>query len=563
MSKTVYKSKSDIKEAVMAAAGKAVADGVFAEDAILPAFNIETPADRQHGDYAVNAALAWAKALHMAPVKIAQALVERFDFTDTYIDRCEIAGPGFMNFYLNDKYYADILMNIEDEGENYGRSYYGQNKRVLIEFVSANPTGPMHIGNARGGAIGDCLASVMDFAGYQVSREFYVNDAGNQIEKFKISLEARYLQLFDSSVEIPEDAYLGDDITQHAKNFAAIHGDKYVSADSDERKQALCDYALPLNIQKLHDDLEKYRITYDKWFLESTLHNNGAIGKIVGALTEKGHTYEQEGAIWFRSTTFGEDKDRVLLRANGVPTYVVPDIAYHYNKLEERKYDIAIDVLGADHHGYIPRMRAALEALEVDPDRFQAIIMQMVRLVKNGETYKLSKRSGKAITLETLLDEIPIDAARFFFNLREPNSHLEFDLDLAIEQSSQNPVYYVQYANARICSIIKNIGETENIDDMFKDVDLSLLKAEEERELIRLLSTLDDEIILSAKKYDPSKITRYSYEVATLFHKFYNACHVRCDDRELMKARLFLCKCTKQVIGNVLGMLKITAPESM
>ncbi len=563
MSKTVYKSKSDIKEAVMAAAGKAVADGVFAEDAILPAFNIETPADRQHGDYAVNAALAWAKALHMAPVKIAQALVERFDFSDTYIDRCEIAGPGFMNFYLNDKYYADILMNIEDEGENYGRSDYGQNKRVLIEFVSANPTGPMHIGNARGGAIGDCLASVMDFAGYQVSREFYVNDAGNQIEKFKISLEARYLQLFDSSVEIPEDAYLGDDITQHAKNFAAIHGDKYVSADSDERKQALCDYALPLNIQKLHDDREKYRITYDKWFLESTLHNNGAIGKIVGALTEKGHTYEQEGAIWFRSTTFGEDKDRVLLRANGVPTYVVPDIAYHYNKLEERKYDIAIDVLGADHHGYIPRMRAALEALEVDPDRFQAIIMQMVRLVKNGETYKLSKRSGKAITLETLLDEIPIDAARFFFNLREPNSHLEFDLDLAIEQSSQNPVYYVQYANARICSIIKNIGETENIDDMFKDVDLSLLKAEEERELIRLLSTLDDEIILSAKKYDPSKITRYSYEVATLFHKFYNACHVRCDDRELMKARLFLCKCTKQVIGNVLGMLKITAPESM
>lgn len=563
MSKTVNKSKSDIKEIVMSAAGRAVADGLFSADALLPSFNIETPADSQHGDYAVNAAMAWAKALHMAPVKIAQILVDRFDFSDTYIDRCEIAGPGFMNFYLNDRYYADILKNIDEEGENYGRSDYGQHKRVLIEFVSANPTGPMHIGNARGGAIGDCLASVMDYAGYDVSREFYVNDAGNQIEKFKISLEARYLQIYDPSVQIPEDAYLGDDIVQHAKNFAAIHGDKFVNADSEERKQALCDYALPLNIQKLHDDLEKYRITFDKWFLESTLHKNGAIKKVVDALTEKGHTYEQDGAIWFRSTTFGEDKDRVLVRASGVPTYVVPDIAYHYNKLEERKFDIAIDVLGADHHGYVPRMRAALEALGVDPNRLEAIIMQMVRLVKNGETYKLSKRSGKAITLETLLDEIPIDAARFFFNLREPNSHLEFDLDLAIEQSSQNPVYYVQYANARICSIMKNIGESEDVDKLFDDVDLTLLKADEERELIRLLSTLDEEIILSAKKYDPSKITRYSYDVATLFHKFYNACHVKCENRELMKARLFLCKCTRQVICNVLSMLKITAPETM
>ena len=563
MSKTVNKSKSDIKEIVMNAANKAIDDGIFSADAELPQFNVETPADRQHGDYAVNAAMAWAKALRMPPVKIAAALHERFDLTDTYIDKCEIAGPGFLNFYLNDKYYADILLNIDEEGDDYGRSDYGQKKRVLIEFVSANPTGPMHIGNARGGAIGDCLASVMDFAGYEVAREFYVNDAGNQIEKFKVSLEARYLQIYDSTVEIPEDAYLGEDIVQHAKNFAAIHGDKYVNADSEERKQALCDFALPLNIQKLHDDLKKYRIEFDKWFLESTLHNNGAINTIVNTLTEKGHTYEQEGAIWFRSTTFGEDKDRVLVRANGVPTYVVPDIAYHYNKLEERKFDIAIDVLGADHHGYVPRMRAALEALGVDSTRFDVIIMQMVRLVKNGETYKLSKRSGKAITLETLLDEIPIDAARFFFNLREPNSHLEFDLDLAIEQSSENPVYYVQYANARICSIMKNIGETENIDEMLKNVDLTLLKSSEERELIRLLSTLDEEIILSAKKYDPSKITRYSYDVATLFHKFYNACHVRCDDRELMKARLFLCKCTKQVICNVLNMLKITTPETM
>lgn len=563
MSKTVNKAKDDIKEIILSAAGRAVSDGVFDANSALPAFAIEIPADSQHGDYAVNAAMVWAKELHMAPRKIAEILSERFDFGGTYIERCEIAGPGFINFYLNDKYNADILLNIENDGADYGRSDFGKNKRVLIEYVSANPTGPMHIGNARGGAIGDCLASVMDFAGYDVSREFYVNDAGNQIEKFKTSLEARYLQIYNPAVEIPEDAYLGEDIVIHAKNFAAIHGNKYVNTSSEERKQALCDYALPLNIQKLHDDLAKYRINYDKWFLESTLHNNGAIGKVVNALTERGKTFEQDGAIWFRSTEFGDEKDRVLVRANGIPTYLVPDIAYHYNKLEERKFDIAIDVLGADHHGYVPRMRAALEALDVDPNRLEVIIMQMVRLVKNGETYKLSKRSGKAITLETLLDEIPIDAARFIFNMREPNSHLEFDLDLAIEQSSQNPVYYVQYANARICSIMKNIAETENLDELLCNVDLTLLKSSEEKELIRLLSTLDEEIIQSAKKLDPSKITRYAYDVATLFHKFYNSCHVKCDDRELMKARLFLCKCTQQVIQNVLSMLKISAPEVM
>ena len=356
---------------------------------------------------------------------------------------------------------------------------------------------------------------------------------------------------------------MGDDITAHAKAFAEIHGDKYVTATEEERRDALCDFALPKNIQKLKDDLLKYRITYDRWYLESDLHNSGAVTEIIEKLKASGYTYEQEGALWLKSTEFGDEKDRVLMRANGVPTYLVPDIAYHYDKLVTRNFDKAIDILGADHHGYIARMMAALTALGVDANRLKIVIMQMVRLVKNGETYKLSKRSGKAITLETLLDEIPIDAARFFFNLREPNSHLEFDLDLAIEQSSQNPVYYVQYANARICSIMKNIGETQNVDDLLVNVDLSLLKADEERELIRLLSTLDDEIILSAKKYDPSKITRYSYDVATLFHKFYNACHVKCDDIELMKARLYLCKCTKQVIGNVLSMLKINAPETM
>lgn len=562
MSKIVNKAVSDIKNALIEAAGKAVADEKFAA-VELPSFSVEVPADRTHGDYAVNAAMVWSRALRNAPRKIAETLAEYFDFSDTYIDRFEIAGPGFINFFLNSRYYSDILKDVEQQGDRYGRSDYGSGKSVLVEFVSANPTGPMHIGNARGGALGDCLAAVLDYAGYKVDREFYINDSGNQIEKFKTSLETRYLQIYDSSIEMPEDAYFGDDIVQHAARFNELYGDKYVNADSEERRNALCEYALPLNIQKLHDDLEKYRINYDCWFKESSLHNSGAVERTVQMLKESGHTYEQEGALWFKSTDFGEEKDRVLVRANGVPTYFVPDIAYHYNKLVERKYDIAIDILGADHHGYIPRMKGAMEALGVDPDRLDMVIMQMVRLVKDGETYKLSKRSGKAITLETLLDEVPIDAARLFFNLREPNSHLEFDLDLAVEQSSQNPVYYVQYAHARICSILKNLS-AQGIE--YREVcaeDLDVLTESAEREIIRQLSILEDEVVTSAKQYDPSRITRYVIELATLFHRYYNACRVKCDDERVMYARLFLCVQVRQVINNVLNMLNISAPEVM
>ncbi len=562
MSKIVNKAVSDIKNALIEAAGKAVADEKFAA-VELPSFSVEVPADRTHGDYAVNAAMVWSRALRNAPRKIAETLAEYFDFSDTYIDRFEIAGPGFINFFLNSRYYSDILKDVEQQGNRYGRSDYGSGKSVLVEFVSANPTGPMHIGNARGGALGDCLAAVLDYAGYKVDREFYINDSGNQIEKFKTSLETRYLQIYDSSIEMPEDAYFGDDIVQHAARFNKLYGDKYVNADSEERRNALCEYALPLNIQKLHDDLEKYRINYDCWFKESSLHNSGAVERTVQMLKESGHTYEQEGALWFKSTDFGEEKDRVLVRANGVPTYFVPDIAYHYNKLVERKYDIAIDILGADHHGYIPRMKGAMEALGVDPDRLDMVIMQMVRLVKDGETYKLSKRSGKAITLETLLDEVPIDAARLFFNLREPNSHLEFDLDLAVEQSSQNPVYYVQYAHARICSILKNLS-AQGIE--YREVcaeDLDVLTESAEREIIRQLSILEDEVVTSAKQYDPSRITRYVIELATLFHRYYNACRVKCDDERVMYARLFLCVQVRQVIKNVLNMLNISAPEVM
>ncbi len=562
MSKIVHLAEAQIKEIIQNAVGQAIQNGEL-PDGELPAFHVEIPADRSHGDYASNAAMAGAKVFRRAPVQIAQALCRNMHFENTYITKCEIAGPGFLNFTLSDRYYSDILRDAAMCGENYGRSDFGKSQKILVEFVSANPTGPMHIGNARGGALGDCLASVLDAAGYTVSREFYVNDAGNQIEKFKTSLEARYLQLFDPTVTMPEDAYLGEDIIEHAKAFAAIHKDAYVQKSSKERQNALCDFALPKNIAKLQSDLAKYRITYDTWFKESELHNSGAVKEIIQKLIDSGHTYTQDGALWFKSTDFGEDKDRVLVRANGIPTYFVPDIAYHYNKLVTRGFDIAIDVLGADHHGYVPRMRAALQALGIDPQRLDVVIMQMVRLIKNGETYKLSKRSGKAITLETLLDEVPIDAARMFFNLREPNSHLEFDLDLAVSENAQNPVYYVQYAHARICSIIRKLESEGICVPEPEKLNLDALQAPEERELIRHIGAYTGQIITAARDYNPAVITRYAIDLATLFHKFYNACPVKSASPDLRDARLFLCNVTKSVIKNVLTLLKITAPESM
>ena len=562
MSQIVEAAHQQVREVLLRALGEAVAAGELPNEPI-PAFAVEVPGDRTHGDLAANIAMVSARALHRAPRQIAEALLAHLSLADTYLERAEVAGPGFLNFFLSPAFYAGVTEDVLRQEEHYGRSDHGQGQRILVEFVSANPTGPMHIGNARGGALGDCLASVLNAAGYEASREFYVNDAGNQIEKFKLSLETRYLQLFDPSVEMPEDAYLGEDITAHARAFAELYGDRYVHEDSEVRRQALCDFALPENIQKLKDDLAKYRIHYDRWFLESSLHESGAVMAIVEKLRELGHTYEQDGAVWFRSTAFGDEKDRVLVRANGIPTYLVPDIAYQYNKLVERGYDIAIDVLGADHHGYVPRMRAALQALGVDPKRLDVIIMQMVRLVKNGEVYKLSKRSGKAITLETLLDEVPIDAARFFFNQREPNTHLEFDMDLAVEQSSQNPVYYVQYAHARICSIFKKYAAEGNTYVRAGAGELEALNAPEERELIRHLAALTGEIVAAADERDPSRMTRYSTELATLFHKFYNNCRIFGAEEPLLRARLTLCEAVAIVLRNVLTLLGIEAPESM
>lgn len=562
MSKMVKEVENKLYEAIENAVKSAIKNGDLPQ-ADMPKFIIEKPADKKNGDFSSNIAMAGARAFHQAPRMIAEAIVKNFSLDGGYIDRCEIAGPGFINFYLSDKYYSDVLKDIVASGDSYGRSDYGEGKKILVEFVSANPTGPMHIGNARGGAIGDCLASVLDAAGYDVQREFYVNDAGNQIEKFATSLEVRYLQECGKDVELPEDAYHGEDITVHARNFFSEVGDKYAECDSQERRDALVAYALPKNIAGLEADLGKYRIKYDKWFRESTLHKDGSVQKVIEALKERGVTYEQDGALWFKASEFGNDKDIVLIRANGIPTYIVPDIAYHYNKLVTRGYDKAIDVLGADHHGYIPRMKAALTALGLDADRLDIVIMQMVRLVRNGETIKLSKRSGKAITLNTLLEEIPIDAARFFFNLREPNSHFDFDLELAAKQSSENPVYYVQYAHARICSIIKKAAE-EGIEVVTPSAEvLNRLNSDEERDLISHLAGLTDEIIGAAKNYDPAKITHYVIDLATLFHKFYNAHRVVSEDKELTEARLFLCTAVKNTIKNILVMLKVDVPEAM
>ena len=562
MSKIIKQTQALLKSCITDAVNKAIESDALPQSEI-PEFIIEQPADRKNGDFSSNIAMAGARAFHQAPRAIAQAICDNISLDGSLIEKYEIAGPGFINFYMADDYYSEILKDVVESGDDYGKSDYGKGKRVLVEFVSANPTGPMHIGNARGGAIGDCLASVLDAAGYDVQREFYINDAGNQIEKFATSLEVRYLQLCGKDIEMPEDAYHGEDITVHAKNFFEINGDKYADSSSDERRKALVDYALPLNIQGLEDDLKKYRIVYDKWFRESTLHNDGSVKWVIDTLKEKGATYEQEGALWFKASEYGNDKDIVLVRANGIPTYIVPDIAYHYNKLVTRGYDIAIDVLGADHHGYIPRMRAALSALGLDASRLNPVIMQMVRLVRNGETVKLSKRSGKAITLNTLLEEVPIDAARFLFNLREPNSHCDFDLELAVTKSSENPVYYVQYAHARICSIIKKAKE-QGIEacDVSQSA-LNRLNTSEERELISFLAGLTDEIITSAKAYDPARITHYVIELATLFHKFYNAHRVVSEDEELTQARLYLCTAVKNTIKNILVMLKVDVPESM
>ena len=581
MSLLVKQAIAELRTAIMDAAGRAVADGEFPA-VPLSDFNVEVPANRDFGDYSANAAMSWARDLHCAPRKIAQALIDRMELCDTFFERCEVAGAGFLNFYLRSSFNACIIQDILEKGDSYGRSDYGRGKKINVEFVSANPTGPMHMGNARGGALGDCLAAVLDFAGYDVSREFYVNDAGNQIAKFGLSLDIRYQQLFlgEDAVQLPEDSYHGEDIIERAKEFAAVNGDKYMSASEQERRQALIDFALPKNIAAMKENMAKYRINYDTWFLESTLHNDGELEETLNIMRDKGLTYEKDGALWYKNKEVLaaklreqgkseeeierlELKDEVLIRTNGNPTYFAADIAYHRNKLQIRGFDKAIDVWGADHHGHVARMKGALDAIGCNGDDLDIILMQLVRLTRDGEVVRMSKRSGKAITLVDLLEEIPIDAVRFLFNMREPGSQMDFDLDLAVEQSSQNPVYYCQYAHARICSILRKLA-SEGVEPRECTIpELALLTAPEEKELIKHLSGLTDEIIASAKNYDPAKITRYAVELATLFHKFYNACRVGVEDESLMQARLSLCLCVRTVLRNVLTMFSISVPESM
>ena len=559
--------KENIAAALLAAYQEAAADGTFPKDAAVDfrdLIRLEVPKDKQHGDFACNIAMILAKSLHMAPRAIAQTLCDRIQ-RNRDIERVEVAGAGFINFYLSSAWLYETMRQIEAEQENYGKVDIGHGKKVMVEFVSANPTGPMHMGNARGGALGDCLASVLEYAGYDVSREFYINDAGNQIEKFGNSLNARYIQELqgEDAIAFPEDGYHGDDIREHAKAFIAIHGDRYLQASEKERKAALVDYALEKNITALQEDLGKYRIHYDVWFRESALHESGAVQDAIALLTKKGYTYEEDGAFWLNCEKMGLEKNEVLVRQNGIPTYFAADIAYHINKLTTRGFDWAINIWGADHHGHVARMKKALDAAGVDGNRLDVVLMQLVRLMRDGEVVRMSKRTGKAITLSDLLEDISVDAARFFFNMRSAGSHLDFDLTLAAEQSNENPVFYVQYAHARICSILRLLEE-EGVKVLpFDEVKTALLTDESELALLKKLADLPDEITSAAKALEPARLTRYVMDLAAAFHTFYTACRVRTEDRDLMNARLKLIDSTRIVLKGVLSMLKITAPEKM
>lgn len=580
MSVIVTKAQQQIKQAVADAAALAHEKGAL-PTAELSDYAIEVPKDRAFGDYSINAAMVNSRTMRKSPRDIAAALIENINLDGTYFNRIEVAGPGFINLYISDRYYADILLDINAQGDSYGRSDYGKGETFNVEFVSANPTGPMHMGNARGGALGDCLAAVLDYAGYKVSREFYVNDAGNQIDKFGLSLDIRYQQIFlgEDAVELPEDSYHGEDIKVRAAEYAEIHGDALMSVSEAERRKALVDFALPKNIDNMKATMAKYRIEYDTWFSERTLHS-GDIKEVIDLLTAKGYTYEKEGALWYKNSVVLGDilrrqgkseeeieklelKDEVLIRSNGNPTYFAADIAYHRNKFAVRNFDHAIDLWGADHHGHVARMKGAMEAIGIDSRRLEILLFQLVNLMRDGETVRMSKRTGKAITLTDLLEEIPIDAVRFLFNMREAGSVMDFDLDLAVEQSAQNPVYYCQYAHARICSILNKLAADGVEIKACSAKQLERLSAPEERELIRHLSGLPAAIVSAAKSFDPVRVTHYVTELATLFHKFYNACRVNVEDEDLMQARIMLCVCVRDTIKNVLNMLKITAPQSM
>lgn len=580
---------------LLAAAAQAAMDAGELPQAELPAFIVEVPADTKNGDIASNLAMAGARTWRKAPRMIAEALTAHLQLENTVFERAEVAGPGFINLFLASSFWAGVVLAACSNPE-YGRTDHGKGQRYNVEFVSANPTGPMHMGNARGGALGDCLSAVLDWAGYEVTREFYINDAGNQIQKFGKSLAVRYLQHFagEQAYPLPAECYQGGDIKLLAGEFAAQQGDAYVapcqglegdalyeSEGFAALKDALVAYALPKNIANLKRDLGKYRIDYDVWFHESTLHDSGAVMAVVDKLLELGACYKAEdGAVMYRSAQYAakygtvnkkktEDgteeqaKDEVLVRANGIPTYFAADIAYHYNKLATRGFDKAIDVWGADHHGHVARMKGAMDAIGLDGSKLDVVLMQMVNLMRDGQPVRMSKRTGNAITLTDLLEEVPIDSARFLFNMHDAGSGIDFDLDQAVKTDNDNPVYYVQYAHARICSILKKLA-SEGVPFAGADqVDPSLLTDPTEMDLVRMLAAFPQEIVLAAEKYDPSRLNRFVIDLASAFHRFYGNCRIQGADPAVQQARLALCTGVKQTICNVLTMFKINVPEKM
>lgn len=561
MKYAVEQIQSEIKSLLENALQKARMEGKI-KFTQIPEYIIEVPREKIHGDYATNLAMLMAKEARMAPRKIAEIILENIENTSSKIEKIEIAGPGFINIYLNKSWLLPVLPLIEEMGDDYGKVNIGKGKRVQVEFVSANPTGPMHMGNARGAALGDSLASLLETAGFNVSREFYINDAGNQIENFGMSLEARYLQLLGREAEIPENGYHGEDIIEHMKEIIKTEGDRFLHEDSQKRREFFVNYALNKNLNKIKKDLKNFGVEFDVWFSEKSLHESGKLQQTVDTLKQKGLTYEKDGALWFAASKFGAEKDEVLIRQNGIPTYFAADIAYHKDKLD-RGFEEIIDIWGADHHGHVARMKGALEALGYDPERLKVIIIQLVRLYRNGELARMSKRTGKAVTLADLVEEVGKDAARFFFNMRSADTHLDFDLDLAVSQSADNPVYYVQYAHARICSILRQVEERGIKIPSAKEACLELLKELSEIELLKKLAEYPEEITRSAQKLEPYHLTRYAMELASLFHTFYNSCRVITDNQKLMGARLVMIKGVKQVLKNNLTILGISAPERM
>ena len=581
MANMIQSAREKVSDILAEAYARAVEKGQLPAGAELKG-SVEIPKDTSNGDYAANHAMAGAKALRMAPRKIAEALAENAELGGSWFASVEVAGPGFINFRLSDKWYEDVLRAVAAEGADYGRVDEGRGQKLMVEFVSANPTGPMHMGNARGGVLGDALASVLDRAGYQVWREFYVNDAGNQIEKFATSIDARYRQriLGEDAVAFPEDGYHGDDIKELAEKFFEKYGDEYLDRPVEERHAAMARFGLDRNIPQMQSDLRRYGIEYDQWFFESELHESGYVADSVQKLSDKGYTYEKEGALWLNTSRILTErllaagkkpeeieklelKDDVLRRANGFYTYFAADIAYHRNKFEKRGFDKVINVWGADHHGHVARLKGAMDALGLDGEhRLEIVLMQLVKLTRNGEVVRMSKRTGKAISLTDLLDEIPVDAARYFFNSR-PESPVEFDLELAIRQDSENPVYYVQYAHARICTLLAALAAEGHAVPDISGVNAAVLSQETERELIKQLAALPEEIRLATRDYDPSRINRYVTELASRFHKFYTVCRIKGAEEGLLEARLLLADCVRRVIALSLDIIGVSAPEKM